>query len=151
MHDDSQKQKILIVDDEQENIRVLAEVLKGKYKLMGARNGKVALECAQSTEKPDLILLDIMMPEMDGHEVIRRLKEDPETRDIPVIFITALGRDASEARSLEMGAVDFITKPFSSGTVNARVKIQLELKQYRDQLEEIVSQRTEELAKSIKK
>lgn len=151
MLENEKKPKILIVDDEQDNIRVLAEVLKGQYKLIGARNGKVALECANSDEPPDIILLDIMMPDMDGFEVLRNLKDDPKTQDIPVIFITAMGKDDNEAQSLERGAVDYITKPINSAIVNARVRLHLELKQYREQLEQMVYKRTEELSKSNKR
>ena len=146
MADAEKKQKILIVDDEQNNIKVLAEILRGKYKLIGARNGDVALKCATSDEKPDIILLDIMMPGMDGYEVLTRLKENPQTQDIPVIFVTALGKEHSEAKGIEMGAVDYITKPISPTVVEARVQLQLELNHYRNHLEELVYKRTEELS-----
>lgn len=146
MPNDSKKQKILIVDDEQDNIRILAEVLKGKYKLIGARNGKIALKCAASEETPDLILLDIMMPGMDGYEVLRKLKADVNTQDIPVIFVTAIGKEGSEAKGLELGAVDYITKPISPAVVSARVQLHLELYYYRNHLEHLVFERTEELA-----
>ncbi len=143
--------RILLVDDEQDNIRVLAEILKGKYKLLAARNGKVAMECALSDDPPDLILLDIMMPEMDGTEVLKKLKADNRSQDIPVIFITALGKEDNEARCLEMGAVDYITKPFYSSVVTARVQAHVELKLYRDHLERMVFERTEELSKANKR
>ena len=146
MPNDSKRQKILIVDDEQNNIRILAEVLKGKYKLIGARNGNTALKCAASEETPDLILLDIMMPGMDGYEVLRRLKADVNTQDIPVIFVTAMGKEGNEARGLELGAVDYITKPISPPVVSARVRLHLELFYYRNHLEHLVFERTEELA-----
>jgi len=151
MPDDTKKQKILIVDDEQDNIRILAEVLKGKYRLIGARNGELALKCADSEETPDLILLDIMMPGMDGYEVIRKLKDNPKTQDIPVIFVTAMGKDTYEARGLELGAVDYITKPVNPAVVLARVSLHLELSYYRDHLEHLVYRRTEELANTAKR
>lgn len=140
------KQKILIVDDEQDNIRILAEVLKGKYKLIAARNGNVALKCAASEDTPDLILLDIMMPGMDGFEVLKRLKADAKTMDIPVIFVTAMGKEGNEAQGLEMGAVDYIIKPISPVVVSARVELHLELNQYRNHLEQMIYERTEELS-----
>ncbi len=146
MLDDIKEQKILIVDDEQDNIKILAEILKGRYKLIGARSGNVALKCATAEETPDLILLDIMMPGMDGFEVIRRLKADAKTRDIPVIFVTAMGKEGHEAKGLELGAVDYITKPISPAVVNARVELQMELHHYRNHLERMVYERTEELA-----
>jgi len=146
MQDEAGRQKILIVDDEQDNIRILAEILKGKYKLIGARNGETAMKCITSGEKPDLILLDIMMPDMDGYEVLRRVKAEAETNDIPVIFVTAMGKEGSEVRGLEMGAVDYITKPVSPSVVMARVALHMELNYYRDHLEHMVYMRTEELA-----
>ncbi|MFT5350156.1 MAG: PAS domain S-box-containing protein, partial [Gammaproteobacteria bacterium] len=121
-----ERKKILIVDDERFNINVLADLLKPNYKIMAAINGKQALKAAQSDNPPDLILLDIMMPEMDGHEVCQRLKADEKTHDIPVIFVTAMGQESDETKGLEIGAVDYITKPISAAIVEARVRVQIE-------------------------
>lgn len=124
---------ILIVDDTKENIIVLGEILSD-YKRMVALNGEKALLIAK-TKKPDLILLDIMMPEMDGFEVCRRLKDDPDTSSIPVIFITAKNQTEDEVKGLELGAVDFISKPISPPVVLARVKSHLELQMSKSELE----------------
>ena len=151
MENDVQKRKILIVDDEPANIKVLAEVLESVYKIVVATNGTDALECAKSEEKPDLILLDIIMPSIDGYEVLKELKADIKTQNIPVIFLTGMNEETDEAHGLLLGAVDYITKPFSLATVNARVRTHIELKRHRDNLEELVYERTEELAKSNKR
>lgn len=132
------RQRILIVDDTRENIQILAEALGLSYKISVATNGEDALRIAGSEEPPDLILLDIMMPGMDGYEVCVRLKKEDRTEKIPVIFITAKIRVEDETMGLEMGAVDYITKPFSLPIVKARVKAHLELKRNRDLLENIV-------------
>lgn len=144
--------KILIVDDAPENIDVLGEALKTDYKRSVAINGRKALDIALSNEPPDLILLDIEMPEMDGYEVCKRLKADARTAKIPVIFVTAKQSIADETKGLELGAVDYITKPFSPPIVRARVKTHLELKLARESLEnqnktleEKVLERTREL------
>jgi DNA-binding NtrC family response regulator len=139
------KPNILIVDDQPENIRILAELLKRKYTTMAVTTGRKALEHAAGSNKPDLILLDIMMPEMDGYEVCRRLKADKDSGDIPVIFITALDKVEDEARGLELGAVDYITKPFNPDIVEARVHTHLELKSHRAHLENLVTIRTQDL------
>jgi diguanylate cyclase (GGDEF)-like protein/PAS domain S-box-containing protein len=125
---------ILIVDDSPANIHVLTELLRDEYCLKVATDGNTALRLAGQPDKPDLILLDIMMPEMDGYEVCRRLKADGMLKDIPVIFITALTEEEHETRGLELGAVDYITKPFNQSIVKLRVKNQLELKKHRDAL-----------------
>ncbi|MCU7858285.1 MAG: response regulator, partial [Candidatus Thiodiazotropha sp. (ex Lucinoma kastoroae)] len=101
--------KILVVDDEKGNIEVLQSILKDHYGIIPALNGQKALELAQKHE-PDLILLDIMMPGMDGYEVCKRLKTDPALAMIPVIFVTAMSEEEDEARGLQLGAVDYITK-----------------------------------------
>ncbi len=139
------KPRILIVDDTMSNILILENLLSKDYDVSVAFNGSDALDVASSEETPDLILLDIMMPEMDGYEVCRRLKNEIATRDIPVIFVTALTAVNDEAKGLALGAVDYITKPLSQHLVKARVKNQLELKRHRDHLEELVRERTEEL------
>lgn len=139
------KQKILIVDDTPENIQVLMEVLKDDCTIIAAINGERALKLAAAHPAPDIILLDVMMPGMSGYEVCARLKEIPDTRDIPVIFVTAMGEADDEAKGLDLGAVDYIVKPFIPKLVRARVRNQLELKNHRDNLEKLVQQRTREL------
>ena len=140
------KHKVLIVDDTPENIQVLMETLKEDYAIVAAINGEKALKMAAAEPTPDIILLDVMMPEMDGFEVCRRLKADEKTRDIPVIFITALSDAEDEARGLTLGAVDYLNKPFNPDLVKARIRNHLELKSYRDRLETLVRERTRELA-----
>ena len=115
-------QKILVVDDERLNIKVLSDILKPSYKVMAAINGAQALKAAHSEKPPSLILLDIMMPEMDGYEVIAQLKADEQTRDIPVIFVTAMESDEDREKGLSLGAVDFIPKPVSADTVLETVR-----------------------------
>jgi putative two-component system response regulator len=125
---------ILIVDDTPQNLTVLGELLKPHYRVRAANSGQRALSAASTDPRPDLILLDVMMPEMDGYQVLRRLGDKVETRDIPVIFITAMAATEDEEFGLELGAVDYITKPFNPSIVLARVRTQLELKQARDRL-----------------
>ena len=122
------KHKILIVDDIAENIDVLNNVLKPHYRRAVALNGERALKIAQSSDPPDLILLDIMMPGMDGYEVCQKLREDPDTRQIPVIFVTAKDKEDDETKGFEVGAVDYITKPIRPAVVLARVRTHLRLK-----------------------
>ena len=118
---------VLIVDDTPTNVGVISGLLKGAYRTKVATNGEKALVLASAPEKPDLILLDVMMPGMDGYEVCRRLKANPVTRDIPVIFLTAKTDAIDEENGFEVGAVDYIHKPFSGPIVLARVKTQLAL------------------------
>ena len=127
---------VLIVDDTPENLAILGELLEDHYRVRAVNSGARALRAMQSGTRPDIVLLDIMMPEMDGYEVLKRLKADAETADIPVIFITAMTTTENEAHGLALGAVDYITKPFSPAIVQARVRAQLELKQARDRLQE---------------
>lgn len=134
-----QKQKILIVDDTPGDIKILREALKSECKITFATNGEDALDMALSEIPPQLILLDIMLPGMDGYEVCRKLKASKKTQNIPVIFITAKNRDEDEAKGLGLGAVDYITKPYFLPIVKARVKTHLELKQHRDMLESLSS------------
>jgi two-component system, cell cycle sensor histidine kinase and response regulator CckA len=124
----AKQHKILIVDDVLENIKVLVHALEPEYKLSVATNGKDALRIANSGKPPDLILLDIMMPGMDGYEVFRRLKSREDSARIPVVFLTAKSQDIDEELGLELGAVDYITKPFSLPIVKARVKSQIDRK-----------------------
>ncbi|OQX26724.1 MAG: diguanylate cyclase response regulator [Desulfobacteraceae bacterium IS3] len=139
MSEEIRKQRILIVDDAPENIRILAQALKTDYKTTFATAGAQAIKFAMSEEPPDLILLDIMMPEMDGYEVCRRLKAEHKTKNIPVIFITAMNQEEDETKGLDIGAVDYIIKPFSMAIVKARVRTHLELKRHRDILENLSS------------
>ena len=151
MDEQLNKQRILIVDDTSENIDVLVDVLSD-YKRSVANNGKKALAIATSDKPPDLILLDIMMPGIDGYEVCKRLKSFEKTKEIPVIFLTAMTSEESETKGLELGAVDYITKPISPPIVRERVKNHLELKLARECLknqnvilEEKVRERTKDL------
>jgi hemerythrin len=139
---------ILIVDDSPQNLTVLRQILTEQgYRVRPALNGEIALKTVQTT-LPDLILLDIMMPDgPDGYEVCRRLKADERTRDIPVLFISALDETLDKLKAFQVGGVDYITKPFQAEEISARVKTHLELKRYRDQLEDQVKQRTFELEK----
>ncbi len=132
MVEGGRKPKVLIVDDTPENIQVLMETLKDQYTIVAAINGEKALKMAMAEPKPDLILLDIMMPGMDGYEVCRRLKADEQVQHIPIIFVTAKTEVEDETLGFELGAVDYITKPFSIPVVKARVKAHLELKILRD-------------------
>jgi len=136
---------ILIVDDTPENIELLCGVLEADYCTRIAVNGEKALRIAFSDEKPDLILLDIMMPGMNGYEVCRALKASPDTRGIPVIFVTAMGEAKDEQTGLELGAVDYITKPINPPIVRARVKTHLALYDQTRELNDMVALRTPEL------
>jgi putative two-component system response regulator len=135
---------VLVVDDTPENIDILVETLKHGYQLRAATNGERALEIVQRTP-PDLILLDIMMPGIDGFEVCRRLKADITTRHIPVIFITAKIGIEDELRGLELGAVDYITKPISPPVVQARVRTHLALFDQARELDHKVRLQTQEI------
>ncbi|MCK6393508.1 ATP-binding protein [Zoogloea sp.] len=126
---------VLVVDDEPINRMVLEGVLPRHLKVISAASGIKALELAVGEPRPDLILLDIMMPDMDGFEVLKRLREEPATRDIPVILVTALIDEDSEQRGFGMGAADYIHKPIHAAIVNARVQVQLEAKAARDMLD----------------
>ncbi|WP_224983247.1 hybrid sensor histidine kinase/response regulator [Geomonas agri] len=132
------RQTVMIVDDTPANIEILSESLGDDYELFFATSGLDALELIRA-DKPDLILLDIMMPGMDGFELCRILKGDPSTRDIPIIFVTAMIEEEQEIKGLELGAIDYLTKPISPHIVRARVKNHLELKRYRDLLETLAS------------
>jgi putative two-component system response regulator len=124
---------VLVVDDTPTNLTLLAQVLKPDYRVLLAVNGHKALEIAQR-QSPDLIVLDVMMPELDGYEVCRRLKAAPATRRIPIIFLTALTRPEDESAGFEAGGADFIHKPFNPATVLARVRTHLQLKLAEDSL-----------------
>ncbi|MBF0378078.1 MAG: diguanylate cyclase [Desulfamplus sp.] len=122
------KSSILIVDDEPYNLKILNELLRSDYSTRVATNGERALEIAMSDNPPDLILLDVMMPGIDGYEVCRRLKSVANTQDIPVIFITAKTDEQDEVRGFEAGAVDYVTKPFRPIVVQARVRTHIDLR-----------------------
>src|ERR1700750_2891761 len=118
---------ILVVDDTPSNITVLMEILREDYRVLAATNGEQALKIARADPPPDLILLDVMMPEMSGHEVCQRLKAESSTRKIPVIFVPAMNQVEDETQGFALGAVDYITKPVSPPIVKARVKTHLAL------------------------
>lgn len=126
-----EKELILVVDDSPTNLAILNVVLREIYQVISANNGADALSLA-AAEEPDLIILDIMMPGMDGYEICDRLKANPFTRDIPVMFVTSMDQERQEAKGLALGAVDYIAKPVSPPIVLARVRNQLELKRQRD-------------------
>ena len=128
---------LLIVDDEPLNAQLLSEGLQDDFRAQVAQSGDAALRIAAAEEPPDLILLDVMMPGMDGYEVCRRLKVAAETRDIPVIFITSMSDEVAEMRGLAVGAVDFIAKPVNLRITRARILTHLELKRTRDRLAQL--------------
>jgi putative two-component system response regulator len=146
------KPVILVVDDTPDNLLLMANLLKDSYTVKAANNGEKALKIANDSPPPDLILLDIMMPGMTGHEVAQALQAEPRTRAIPIIFLTAMASTDDETRGLEMGAADYITKPISPPVVLARVRTQLKVKDAadflrdkNDYLEQEVQRRTREL------
>ena len=147
------KQSVLVVDDTPDNLSLMSKLLKDLYKVRVANSGEKALQIIRTETPPDLILLDIMMPGLSGYEVCQQLKADRATRDIPIVFLTAMTREEDEQRGLDLGGADYITKPISPPIVLARVKVQLENKAaadfLRDQnhfLEKEVAKRTEEIA-----
>jgi putative two-component system response regulator len=145
MDNNENRQTILVVDDTPENIDILSGVLRKEFKIKAALNGDKALKIANQVPRPSMILLDIMMPGIDGYEVCRQLKSRPSTASIPVIFITAKSQDEDERVGLELGAVDYITKPFSPSIVVARVHTHLALYDQNLALERKVQLRTQEL------
>ncbi|SFG64007.1 response regulator receiver modulated diguanylate cyclase [Duganella sp. CF458] len=134
--DQARNGRLLIVDDAMENIQILNHVLGGEHEVLFAMNGEKALELAHQ-HQPDLILLDAVMPGMDGYEVCAALRASSDVRDIPIIFVTALTTPEDETRALEAGAVDFITKPFNVAVVRARVRTHLTLKRQSDAMREM--------------
>ena len=142
---------ILVVDDTPLNISVITGALKDTYRTKVATSGAKALAVAAADEKPDLILLDVMMPEMDGYEVCRRLKADPTTREIPVIFLTAQTDAEDETRGFQVGAVDYVHKPFSPAVMKARVHTHLVLRETHEKLAQqlLVIQKELETARLI--
>ncbi|NJB68355.1 diguanylate cyclase (GGDEF)-like protein [Desulfobaculum xiamenense] len=139
MEGGTEKQRVLIVDDSSFNISILGSALSEEYEVSVATNGRDAIAVAEAEPHPDLILLDIIMPGMDGHQVCRELKSRSTTQGIPIIFITAMNQEGDEMRGLELGAVDYITKPFSIPIVRARVRTHLDLKRKTDILEHLSS------------
>jgi len=138
------KQTILLVDDGPNNLDVLRGILESDYEIQAAINGQIALKIAANS-LPDLILLDVMMPGMDGFEVCKRLKANPQTEQIPVIFVTAMLATEDEEKGFNVGAVDYITKPVNPSKVNARVKTHLALANQKRACQELVEQQTKEL------
>lgn len=131
---DAKKKLILVVDDAPVNLQVVSSILKEEFKIRIATSGAKALDLVKAKPHPDLILLDVSMPEMDGYEVCGILKVTPEIRDIPVIFLTGMTEAEDETRGFEVGAVDYIHKPFSPAVVKARVHTHLVLREAREQL-----------------
>jgi DNA-binding response OmpR family regulator len=148
MNPKSVSEIIMIIDDEPENLNVLGEMLRREgVEVRAFPKGGMALASSQ-VEPPDLILLDIRMPEMNGYEVCRRFKEDERLRSIPIIFLSAFSEPADKVRAFEAGGVDFVTKPFSETEVLARMNNHLRLRRYQLKLEELVRQRVQELAEA---
>jgi PleD family two-component response regulator len=145
MKNDTYTPTILIVDDEPSNISILNELLQTDYNIIFSKDGPTAIKIATSNTPPDLILLDIVMPNVDGYQVAELLKKNEAARNIPIIFITGKGKEDDEVKGFELGAVDYITKPFKPIIVKARVKSQLELKRHRDFVEWMLRERTKEL------
>jgi len=138
-NDQTGKQVILVVDDSPDDIALISQVLRETYQVKVATNGKDALHIAYSSNPPDLILLDIMMPGMDGYEVCRQLKSDSQTSDIPVIFLSSRGEVADEEKGFEAGAVDYIIKPISPPILLARVRTHLRIKRIISYLKELAA------------
>ncbi|WP_462324721.1 diguanylate cyclase domain-containing protein [Desulfoplanes sp.] len=128
--------KILIVDDNKQNIELLMELFRGEYRIAAAVNAARAMKIALSDSPPDLILTDILMPDVDGYQLCGLLKENPATKDIPIIFVTAVSEVMDENRGFALGAVDYITKPFHPPMVKARVRLHLNLKRKQELLEQ---------------
>ena len=127
---------VLIVDDNPDNLTVLGELLRDRYKVRAANSGERALQLALQEPLPDIVLLDVMMPDMSGYEVLHHLHSSPVTRHIPVIFVTAMNGTSDEETAFELGAVDYLTKPLRPGVMLARVQAHLELKATRDTLDQ---------------
>ncbi len=144
-----QRHRVLIVDDTPENIRVLLETLCDEFATLVATSGEHALQMLQLKPQPDIVLLDINMPGMDGYEVCRRILTDESTKAIPVLFVTAKSGDADEQKGLDLGALDYIHKPFNPALIRSRIRNHLELKRYRSHLEQLVDQRTSDLKKAL--
>ncbi|MDA3949885.1 MAG: diguanylate cyclase [Spirochaeta sp.] len=137
MNTEADKQTVLIVDDEPGNVQAVANLLKDECRIQVANNGEKAISIASGTKKPDLILLDVLMPGIDGYEVCKQLKEKSETSTIPIIFVTARDTVSDEEKGFLLGALDYISKPFHPALVRARVRTHLSLKRKTDLLEQI--------------
>lgn len=148
MEQNNHRPRILIVDDIPENLHTLMNLLRQDYAIQAATSGEKALEVARRMPPPDLILLDIKMPGMGGYEACRRLKANPETRGIPVIFVTSMHEVEDETHGLELGAVDYLAKPICPAIVQARVRTHLALYNQTRELERLVQLRTAELEKT---
>lgn len=144
----SDKPKILIVDDETTYLDILVDALKAEYQIKVAKNGKDAMKRAKADPALNLILLDVLLPDANGYEICEELKKNEKTQQIPIIFITAVSDVGHEEKGLEMGAVDYIAKPFSMPIVKARIKHHLKRELYKSHLEELVVELTSELAKA---
>ncbi len=132
-----EKPTVLIVDDMTTNLLILSDLLKDEYQIKIAKNGQKALDIVHSSDEVDIILLDIMMPDIDGYEVCRQLKSNPKTKKLPIIIVTAKDNDEDEEYGLNLGAIDYITKPFNKAIVRLRIRNHLELKLKSDLLEEL--------------
>src|SRR5262245_40203275 len=143
--EDSEKHTVLVVDDDPENIELLSSCLRPSYRVKAALDGARALRIAGGDPKPDLILLDVEMPRMSGYEVCEQLKRHPSTAVIPVMFVTGKDDAEDEQRGLELGAVDYLTKPINSAIVQQRVRTHLALYAHQRELERHVQERTKEL------
>jgi cyclic di-GMP phosphodiesterase len=139
--------RILIVDDEPTNINIMGDALSGDYIVSAANSGEEAMRFVQQEKKPDLILLDVVMPGLSGFQVCKELKDNKDTADIAVIFVTGLDDQVNEETGFELGALDYILKPLSPLIVKARVKIHLENIYYRKILELLLDVRTKEMKK----
>lgn len=136
--DPDRRSKILIVDDVPQHIKILGEALRREHEIIAATSGTRALELVKE-QHPDLILLDVLMPDCNGFEVLRTIREDPLSRDIPVIFITSLNADEDETKGFELGAVDYIIKPFRTAVVKARVRTHLRLRHQTELLKQLAN------------
>lgn len=145
---EADRANILVVDDVAENIASMAQILGDEHRVIFALNGPDALKTARGEPRPSLILLDVLMPDMDGHEVCRQLKADPRTKGIPVIFLTAHGDVADEERGLRLGAVDYLHKPCHPAIVRQRVRIHLDMHNQTAALEKRVRERTTDIEKT---
>ncbi|MDP2256648.1 MAG: response regulator, partial [Polaromonas sp.] len=143
------RSRILVIEDSEDIRYLLDALLRERYEVMLAASGDAGLALAVSAQRPDIILLDVMMPDMDGYEVLQRLGRDPRTADIPVIFLTALGSVEEEHRGLDLGATDYVTKPISPPVLLARLKLHLERTAYARRLRDLAQQLSRYLAPQV--
>lgn len=144
MTDLGNKPRILIADDEKVNLKILGDVLKDDYSVTFANGGQEALEVFHKMEKPDMIILDVMMLDMNGFEVCSELKKDEKAADIPVIFVTGLDDNINEKTGYQVGAVDYLRKPINPAIVLARVKLHLEHQKYQNLIKKLLAVRSDE-------